>query len=568
MFIHYRHIISLLVFLAISVLSVFAQTQDSQDAEALARRQASLEKKAAVAMSKYHGTKNLPYAHAICELGVLFSQPNTPVTNMKLAKSKFDQALKIAREVAPQSSVCADILIKTMRFYQLTDRYSGVLKYADHLYELTYSTLDSLFRCGVRDTATVMDYLPAIDVMLNQYAHCKLKPAQQANFYNLILLKKNLFDFSRKRGNTFFYTWRSVRGKLAQGEYAIDYISIPSGDSLCYAAAVLGYDWSSPKNYLVDMPDSVLDIIALNKQRIAKETRYYERLMAPLLKGVDSHSRLFISLDGKLKHLVVEDMKIADNLYFCDMYELHRVKSTLRRYEEPKSGTALQDTACLMGYADYGKGITWLNLEGTARELNNIYTSLKKSGFAIESWRGTDCSEERLRSLSGRRLKVLHIATHGYFVNHGNPHLDSGLILAGANEYWNKDAIYGNRIDGIATAAEISRLDLSAVDLVVLSACRTGVGTIDANEMSGLLEAFTRAGAKCVMLSNWDINDEATRMLMSEFYDNWVNGKNMSCALHEARKIVRKGSFQYSNGKNGLGSDPLFWGPFIIYENK
>ena len=558
---------SIVLFMTGSLLAANYSAADS----VLLRKKATLEQRATLVMSKYHGTKNLAYAHVLCEQGMLYSQPNTVIYNEKKAKDRFRQASKIASQVGPESDICADILYKTIKFYQNTDRASEALAWADHLYELTYHSLDSLLRSGRRDSLAMLDYLPRIEVLLYEYASCNIKNTRLMNLYNLILLKKNFYDFRRKRGNNYFYSWRDVRRNLSENEYAVDYIAINHADTVAYTAVALGWDWSCPQKYFVELPDSLITAAAMNKVLTSRDIRYYRLMLEPLLKKVKSRDKVYFSLDSKLNHLAFENMKYyaEGKVYLCDMYELHRVNSTLLPFADKTVTPSVADTACLFGYADFGDGITWMRLKGTALELNDIYTSLKQNGFTVEAWRGTDCSEQRIRDLSGRKISVLHIATHGYYVPNLPTKTGSGIALAGANNTWDKDNISEDKIDGILTAAEIENLDLSSVQLVVLSACRTSLGSTEDEEVSVLLNALRRTGAKCVILSNWNVNDEATRTLMSSFYKNWATGKmSMARALQEARKEVRQGTYQYSNGKTikGNGSDPVFWGAFTLYE--
>jgi len=140
----------------------------------------------------------------------------------------------------------------------------------------------------------------------------------------------------------------------------------------------------------------------------------------------------------------------------------------------------------------------------------------------------------------------LHLATHGFFAPaefkradepHGdplaieteqtqqlegwNPGLLSGIVLAGVNR-----PVAGGQDDGIITAAEVADLNLSQTQLVVLSACETGLGQIAGGEGAlGLQRAFQVAGARSVVSSLWKVDDTATQLLMTQFYDNLWNKK-------------------------------------------
>ena len=116
----------------------------------------------------------------------------------------------------------------------------------------------------------------------------------------------------------------------------------------------------------------------------------------------------------------------------------------------------------------------------------------------------------------------------------------SGLLLAGAN-----NALMGKKLpegvdDGILTAKEISQLDLRGLDLVVLSACETGLGEIKGDGVFGLQRGFKKAGANSLLMSLWKVDDNATQLLMTQFYKNLTSGMSKFESLRQAQKCVRE----------------------------
>ncbi len=162
---------------------------------------------------------------------------------------------------------------------------------------------------------------------------------------------------------------------------------------------------------------------------------------------------------------------------------------------------------------------------------------------------------------------ILHLATHGYFCEQGenaylsNPLLRSGLILAGANRTIGAaDSGAPGGEDGVLTAMEVSGLNLIGTDLVVLSACQTGIGDIQSGEgVFGLRSAFLHAGAKSVVMSMFAVPDESTSDLMKNFYQNWLSGQSKASALRNASlKILNERRL------NRASTNPIFWGGFIL----
>ena len=136
----------------------------------------------------------------------------------------------------------------------------------------------------------------------------------------------------------------------------------------------------------------------------------------------------------------------------------------------------------------------------------------------------------------------------------------SGLILAGANHAWSRgigSRPPGNREDGILTAYEISQLDLRNTELVVLSACETGLGHIEGNEgVYGLQRAFKIAGAQTLVMSLWQVPDYQTQELMTVFYEKLLTKKLPArMALHAAQDEMRQRHYE-----------PYYWAGFVVVE--
>jgi CHAT domain-containing protein len=177
-----------------------------------------------------------------------------------------------------------------------------------------------------------------------------------------------------------------------------------------------------------------------------------------------------------------------------------------------------------------------------------------------------DASEKNLKEAKSPR--VLHIATHGFFLPETenteekvfgieagklkeNPMLRSGLMLAGAEK-----VIEGSGEDGILTAYEAMNLSLENTEIVVMSACETGLGDVKNGEgVYGLQRAFKVAGANAIIMSLWKVNDDATQELMTLFYKYYAVSGNKQDAFKKAQ-LELKTKFK----------DPYYWGAFVLVE--
>ena len=122
-----------------------------------------------------------------------------------------------------------------------------------------------------------------------------------------------------------------------------------------------------------------------------------------------------------------------------------------------------------------------------------------------------------------------------------NPLLRSGLALAGAETFLRGGQLPVAAEDGLLTAEDVTGMDLIATEMVVLSACETGLGDIQTGEgVMGLRRAFMLAGAKTLVMSLWKVDDTATALLMDRFYRNLLEeSMERDIALHEAQRYVR-----------------------------
>ncbi|MPM34702.1 hypothetical protein SDC9_81289 [bioreactor metagenome] len=198
--------------------------------------------------------------------------------------------------------------------------------------------------------------------------------------------------------------------------------------------------------------------------------------------------------------------------------------------------------------------VPFLRLEGTRAEGRAIHKII-----GGELWLGQDALKARFMELISP--KILHIATHGFFqpscqtaTKKWDSDFRSGLVLAGVNSYILGQSLPAEVGNGIITAYEISGLNLYSTDLVVLSACETGIGDIIFCEgVYGFRRAFAIAGARALALSLWSIPDEETKDLMVIFYSFLKSGKGKSEAMREAQLALKR---KYPH--------PYFWGAFIL----
>ncbi len=262
-------------------------------------------------------------------------------------------------------------------------------------------------------------------------------------------------------------------------------------------------------------------------------------------------------------------------------------------------------------------GMQFGQLPGTAKEvaeLADLYVrQSKNSSFEAPNLaQETKATEDYVRSMASK-VRYIHLATHGFFRAEAwksdNPHpqqtdvrmqlrtfvpeVIAGIALAGANnslaENWSDSLSTTNWLsatkdlpdDGILTALEVTSMDLSNVDLVVLSACETSLGTFEIGEGNmGLQQSFQIAGARATISSQWKVDDSATQTLMAEFYRNlWEEKLPQREALRQAQlsmlnrydpakqSLQSRGLKLVNPGQAEKASDrlqPFYWASFFL----
>ncbi len=419
-------------------------------------------------------------------------------------------------------------------------------------------------------------------------------------------------------------SWRDVQKALKPGEAAVEVVRFQFHDGRKWtgraeyvalivtpemAAAPLLVDLGESKN-LEDRPlREYRKMIGPDMPRpLPARAGFYEAFWKPLEPALGGARRIYFSPDGALSQVSLAVLPRSDGRLLIDIYDLRIVSSTkdllwethpspsnsavligdpdfaLAEAVQRAAAQSLQKTEqaepALMASTARGMrsrelgGAALPPLPGTAAELRTVDTLLEKGHWSVDALTGANALEESVKRVRSPRL--LHVATHGFFEPDQkvksnaifadqpsgveDPMLRSGLYFAGADRALSGAAPALDLEDGILTAYEASELNLQGTELVVLSACETGLGQEVAGEgVFGLRRALQVAGAEAVLMSMWSVPDQETQELMTLFYDKWLTGKSKAAALREAQLEMRE------KVRARYGEDlPLYWGAFVL----
>lgn len=383
--------------------------------------------------------------------------------------------------------------------------------------------------------------------------------------------------------------WNSIQSYLDKDEVAIEFWSDKSEDlnTGILIALVLRKEWSSPRVVKISK-DKIYRTLNNIEQTTESYLPLYENIWKDIIEvaQLQKGEKVYISLDDILAQIPIESICDYDYNYVGDKYDIVRVTSTRNiplvreqmlsseailygglRYDcspvviQKESGIhnslnhsiqenlfELMTDSIISEFRSTNKYLPW-----TKEEVDSIYTILSNSKTIknIRLYEEEKGVEESFKIISGNSPSIIHIATHGvsiqpielnnmnwvdyysYCMEH------SGLLFSGA---LNTNIINADSLkieDGILRSNEISLLDLSKTDLVVLSACKTGIGGITPFGLAGLQWAFKAAGVKTLILSLSDVDDAATHMMMVSFYHNLMQGYSKREAFKKAQKALR-----------------------------
>ena len=297
-----------------------------------------------------------------------------------------------------------------------------------------------------------------------------------------------------------------------------------------------------------------------------------ERLADAIWKPIAEHAKgaetLVVVPDGLVGAVSFAALPADDATYLIEHFAIAYLESAsdlLRPKPAPASG------ALLVGDLSYGapsevRGCLPRDLpplEGTRAEIDAIEKLWNRRGRRAASRLvgGGGTEEAVVAALPGNR--IVHLATHGFVASKAcgagglDPMVLSGIALADANR---PPDVFSDW-DGLLTAAEVSGLDLSGTELVVLSACETGLGDARAGQgVLGLRRSFAASGAQTSIMSMWAVPDNATATLMAGLYQNALHRRALSptASLRKAQlEMLDRNRRVFGEGR------PSDWAAFI-----
>ncbi len=384
----------------------------------------------------------------------------------------------------------------------------------------------------------------------------------------------------RKRAAIY---WIDLQKALDNNSVAIEFVEVPDPNNheKHYLAIATKRNSLPYLAYICSEKD-----LALYHQNFYSSD-FIDMFWMNLVPYFDSITDVYFSLDGFLNTIAIENIQPLSKLPIGDL-KFHRLSSTKEIVVQNKENRSINNVV-LFGGLNYNcsyfpeketsSQIEYDYLPNSFDEVCSIDSILRTKHTDSRIFSGNLGTKEMFLSLPDSNINIIHIATHGYYwktkfdgseklkklLNHfdksgilknDSSMVKSGILLAGK-------CGNGKPSNSFLSSYEISTLNLSMVDLVILSSCQSGLGDVSRDGVVGLQKAFKEAGVKSLLVCLWDVDDFVTKMMMQEFYQNLLSGDSKREALTKAQVVVR--NYKDENGIK-LFSDPYYWASFILID--
>lgn len=398
---------------------------------------------------------------------------------------------------------------------------------------------------------------------------------------------------------------KDIQNMLNHNSIAVEFLSvrIDTTAALNYYALILEPNETCEPRLIKLFSSNQLDMINPEKYYTTKSLT--KLIWEPLLDYIQKYDTIYFAPCEILNNIAIEHLPyIEGNGYMTDSLVIYRLSNT-RELVSPQHKVKISGIG-LFGGMIYNTDLTNMDVSQKAIQKLQDNVESNRSGHSylpnskieveiIDSimqsyninsyiYTGLNGTEENFKNMCSQKTpEILHIATHGiYYSNediddnpeysklpfikrsvHNNFYTEdlaltqSFLLFTGSDTSNKGDDRRASYNDGILTAQEITTLNLKNTDLVVLSACQSGLGEIKGDGIFGLQRGFKKAGVKSLLMSLWDVDDNATQILMINFYNNLLSGMSKREALHKAQTTLRHNA-NYSN--------PYYWAAFILLD--
>ena len=401
--------------------------------------------------------------------------------------------------------------------------------------------------------------------------------------------------------------YADIKQSLEDDEILLDFADFVTEDKAYqHAAFVIDYTQKYPKLIKVFTEDKIKLLLQGKPIDFLYKEPYASQALSliwnPLKMNIQGKKTIYYVPSGMLHKIALESIPMEDGTLLGDHYRFVRITSAREIARmKGRDWTILNASATLYGALKYDVDATVMTSEAShyhveplfafnrgetvrgngafkdlpnaKEEIDKIEKILKAGKVKVTPLTGSKGTEESFLSWSGKASNILHVATHGFYytadkakeVNYLKGYNDammlSGLIMSGGNLAWTGRQVPKGVLGGVLTANNIASMDLRGTDLLVLSACQTGLGIATPEGLFGLQRAFKKAGVQTMVMSLWSVNDEAAKDFMIKFYEELTDSRNK----WDKRKAFDRAKAHIRNNPR-YKQDPYYWAAFVMLD--
>jgi CHAT domain-containing protein len=396
------------------------------------------------------------------------------------------------------------------------------------------------------------------------------------------------FVENSKNNASQLYNWKTLKESLREDEIAIETIPFrlftkSFSDTTWYAFVTVNRNSKKP-DFIIEKNGRELETKYLKYYRNLmkfeqEDNNSYKQYWQPISTLIsDKYKTIYFAGDGVYNQINLETLRDEKGEYLINSKNIvcigtcRDIINKSKQLTKNTKATNATSSITIIGNPTYYtttpvQDQTVSALPGSQIEATKIDSLLTTDKWKVTLFTGSNATEDTVKLIQSP--KVLHISTHGFFWTSpttennsadiqdqaaANPLLKSGILLYNGGELMHTQNINTiNKESGILTAYEAMNLSLDNTELVVLSACETGLGEVKTGEgVYGLQRSFTVAGSKCIIMSLSKVSDAVTIELMTKFYTYWIQSGNKREAFIKAKKDLM------------LTYPPKYWGAFIM----
>ena len=387
---------------------------------------------------------------------------------------------------------------------------------------------------------------------------------------NIIAVYNNIVRYRNFINDTCQLSFDTIRKFLYNDEIAIELFALPIDEKVEYIAFSVRSQYEAP-HICALFDEDVLNRELEKGETIYKEKKLVSMILEPLNKELNGVKKIYFTPAGKLHQFAIEYCNVEEGVMLGEKYEFYRLTSSAILTHR-KDKRAHYNSYIIFGGIDFDvlpnyeeryecvqKKCQMGYLQDSYLAALDVHRFFTKERLQGTLYANENATEQSFKSLP-KNIQIFFIETHGVVnPHHVKTNYPNSLMFAGSSYVMDGGIVPEGYEDGLLTTEEIVTMDLSSIDLAVISACKSALGDIDCKGVNGLMRSFKTAGVNSLVMTTDDVVDYVSGKVWKSFFRNLMHGKSKRESLLHAIKDVR-------TSHDGFYSSVKYWTPYILID--